>query len=66
MVRALCNNRLLPVGPGLEVVQGSIGDHAVVERAMARVTHVVHLATVKETPDCPLCPGAPTRPSHAP
>ena len=50
-VRALCHNRKLPAGPRLEVVSGSIDDRAVVERAVAGVTHVLHLATSKETPE---------------
>jgi nucleoside-diphosphate-sugar epimerase len=50
VVRALCHNRVLPAGPRLEVARGSIADRAVVESAMADVTHVVHLATCKETP----------------
>lgn len=50
-VRALCHNRTLPETERLEVVKGSIADRAVVDRAMAGVTHVFHMATVKETPD---------------
>ena len=50
-IRALCHNRLLPTGERVEAIRGSIADRAVVERAMANVTHVLHLATCKETPD---------------
>ena len=50
-VRALCHNRTLPEGQRLSVVKGSIADRAVVDEAMAGVTHVLHLATCKETPD---------------
>ena len=50
-VRALCHNRKLEPGPRLEVVTGSIEDRAVVDRAVAGVTHVLHLATSKETPE---------------
>ncbi|THD44208.1 MAG: NAD(P)-dependent oxidoreductase [Bradyrhizobium sp.] len=50
-IRALCHNRLLPEGPRLEVVKGTIADRNCVEAAMAGVTHVVHLATCKETPE---------------
>jgi nucleoside-diphosphate-sugar epimerase len=49
-VRALCHQRRLETTPRLEVFSGSISDPAVVESAMAGVTHVVHLATCKETP----------------
>ena len=50
-VRALCHNRLLPTTDRIEVASGSIAERAVVERAVAGVTHVLHLATCKETPD---------------
>jgi nucleoside-diphosphate-sugar epimerase len=50
-VRALCHNRKLPAAPRLEVATGSIENRAVVEEAMAGVTHVLHLATSKETPE---------------
>jgi UDP-glucose 4-epimerase len=50
-VRALCHNRALPATDRVEVARGSIAERAVVERAMAGVTHVLHLATCKETPD---------------
>jgi UDP-glucose 4-epimerase len=50
-IRALCHNRVLHPGPRLEIVQGSIADRAVVDQAMAEVTHVLHCATCKETPD---------------
>ena len=49
-VRALCHNRILPAGPRLEVVTGSIDQPATADRALDGVTHVVHLATSKETP----------------
>jgi UDP-glucose 4-epimerase len=50
-IRALCHNRVLQPGPRLEIVQGSISDRAVVDKAMSGVTHVLHCATCKETPD---------------
>jgi UDP-glucose 4-epimerase len=50
-IRALCHNRVLQLGPRLEIVQGSISDRAVVDKAMAGVTHVLHCATCKEMPD---------------
>ena len=50
-VRALCHNRVLPATDRVEVVSGSIAERAVVERAVAGVTHVLHLATCKETPE---------------
>ncbi len=50
-VRALCHNRVIPAGPRVEVVRGSIADREVVRSAMRGVTHVVHLATCKETPE---------------
>jgi nucleoside-diphosphate-sugar epimerase len=50
-VRALCHNRRLPARDRLEVVQGSIAERGVAERAVEGATHVVHLATSKETPD---------------
>src|SRR5262245_31948723 len=50
-IRALCHNRVLPQGPRLEVVRGSIADREVATAAVAGVTHVVHLATCKETPE---------------
>jgi UDP-glucose 4-epimerase len=49
-IRALCHNRVLQPGPRLEIVQGSIADRAVVDKAMAGITHVLHCATCKETP----------------
>lgn len=50
-VVALCFSRRPEiVHDRLEVVQGSIEHLALVETAMAGVTHVVHLATCKETP----------------
>jgi nucleoside-diphosphate-sugar epimerase len=51
VVRALCHNRKLAARPRLEVFSGSIEHRAVVEEAMAGVTHVLHLATSKETPE---------------
>ncbi|HYE04184.1 MAG TPA: NAD(P)-dependent oxidoreductase [Planctomycetota bacterium] len=50
-VRALCHNRVIPAGPRVEVVRGSISDREVVRSAMRDATHVVHLATCKETPE---------------
>ncbi len=49
--RALLHSRTLKPHERLEVINGSIADRAVVERAMDGVTHVLHLATVKETPE---------------
>jgi UDP-glucose 4-epimerase len=43
-VRALCHNRTLDAHPRLEVVRGSIEHRAVVDAAVAGVTHVLHLA----------------------
>jgi nucleoside-diphosphate-sugar epimerase len=50
-IRALCHNRLLPEGPRLSVVHGSIDDRTVSDAALQGVTHVVHLATCKEVPE---------------
>jgi UDP-glucose 4-epimerase len=50
-IRALCHNRMLPLGDRVDVVRGSIEHLGTVERAMDGVTHVLHLATCKETPD---------------
>jgi UDP-glucose 4-epimerase len=50
-VRALCHNRRLAPRERLQVVEGSIDQRAVAERAVEGVTHVLHLATSKETPD---------------
>ncbi len=50
-VRALCHNRVIPTGPRVEVIRGSIADREVVRGAMRDVSHVVHLATCKETPE---------------
>lgn len=50
-VRALCHNRTPEPHPRVEILRGSIQERAVVDRAMADVTHVLHLATSKETPD---------------
>ena len=49
-IRALCHNRSMPPRDRLEIMRGSIADRAVVEMAMAGVTHVIHMATVKEDP----------------
>jgi len=49
-IRALCHNRSMPPQDRLEIIRGSIADRAVVEMAMAGVTHVIHMATVKEDP----------------
>ncbi len=51
VVRALCHNRELVPHPRIETVHGSIEHLAIVEKALADVTHVLHLATVKETPE---------------
>ncbi|HUM68317.1 MAG TPA: NAD(P)-dependent oxidoreductase, partial [Chloroflexota bacterium] len=51
VVRALCHNRLLDGHGRLELMRGSIEDRALVEVALADVTHVLHLATSKETPE---------------
>ncbi len=48
--RALCHNRMLPSGPRLAVIHGSLADGSVAASALRGVTHVVHLATCKETP----------------
>lgn len=50
-IRAFCHNRTLPESDRLEVVRGSIANHADVEAALQGVTHILHLATCKETPD---------------
>ena len=50
-IRALCHNRMLPAGPRLEVITGSIDQRATAGRAVDGVTHVLHLATSKETPE---------------
>jgi nucleoside-diphosphate-sugar epimerase len=51
-VRALCHSRTLDIATErLEIARGSIEHRAVVEEAMAGVTHVLHLATCKETPE---------------
>lgn len=49
-VRALCHNRKLAEHERLEVAEGDIAEHSVVQRLMDGVTHVLHLATCKETP----------------
>jgi len=48
-IRALCHNRMLPAGPRLEVVSGSIEERETAGRAVDGVSHVLHLATSKET-----------------
>jgi len=50
-VRALCHNRMLEAQERLEVIRGSIDDHATVLRAVEGVSHVLHLATSKESPE---------------
>jgi nucleoside-diphosphate-sugar epimerase len=50
-LRVLCHNRKLAAHDRLEVLSGSISDRAVVDTALAGVTHVLHLATCKETPE---------------
>jgi nucleoside-diphosphate-sugar epimerase len=49
-IRALCHNRTCDEHERVGIARGSIADRAVVDRALAGVTHVVHLATCKETP----------------
>jgi nucleoside-diphosphate-sugar epimerase len=49
-MRALCHNRTCEQHDRVEIVHGTIADRAVVDDALAGVTHVVHLATCKETP----------------
>jgi nucleoside-diphosphate-sugar epimerase len=48
---ALCNNRKTESNARIRIVQGSISDVSVVDRAMDGVTHVLHMAAVKESPD---------------
>jgi nucleoside-diphosphate-sugar epimerase len=50
-VRALTHNRSMEQTERIEVLNGTIEDPAVVERAVEGATHVLHLATVKETPE---------------
>ncbi len=50
-VVALCNNRTVEAGERVSVIQGSMADESVVERALDGVTHVLHMAAVKESPD---------------
>ena len=50
-IRALCHNRVLPAGPTLSVMQGTIADRETCRAAVEGVSHVVHLATCKETPE---------------
>jgi len=49
-LRALCHNRTCEQHDRVEIAHGTIADRAVVDDALAGVTHVVHLATCKETP----------------
>jgi uncharacterized protein YbjT (DUF2867 family) len=49
-VRALCHNRILPAGPRLEVVTGSIDQPGTADRALDGVTHVVHLPPARKRP----------------
>ena len=58
-LRALCHNRALGAHPRLESITGSIEHRAVVDEAVAGVTHVLHLATSKETPDSVMPAAAP-------
>mgnify|MGYP001055605602 CR=1 FL=1 len=51
IIRALCHRRRPGPHERLEIVSGSIEHRAVVEAALAGVTHVVHLASVKQTPE---------------
>lgn len=50
-IRALCHNRVLPEGPSLSVLKGTIADRETCRAAVEGVSHVVHLATCKETPE---------------
>lgn len=50
-IRALCHNRVLPEGPSLSVMKGTIADRETCRAAVEGVSHVVHLATCKETPE---------------
>ncbi len=50
-IRALCHNRSVEESERVSIVRGSIAERAVVQQAMAGVTHVIHLATCKETPE---------------
>ncbi len=50
-VVALCNNRLIEAADRVSIVQGSMADNQIIERALDGVTHVVHLAAVKESPN---------------
>ncbi|WP_119301245.1 NAD-dependent epimerase/dehydratase family protein [Dongia deserti] len=49
-IRALCHTRTWGAHERVEIARGTIADRAVVNDALAGVTHVVHLATCKETP----------------
>jgi nucleoside-diphosphate-sugar epimerase len=50
-VVAVCHNRRIETSDRVEVVDGSLANPAVIERAMAGATHVLHMAAVKESPD---------------
>jgi uncharacterized protein YbjT (DUF2867 family) len=50
-IRALCHNRSVEESERVSIVRGSIAERAVVQAAVAGVTHVIHLATCKETPE---------------
>lgn len=50
-IRALCHNRSIEESERVSIVRGSIAERAVVQEALAGVTHVIHLATCKETPE---------------
>jgi nucleoside-diphosphate-sugar epimerase len=50
-IRALCHNRVLPEGPALAVMRGTIADRETCREAVEGVSHVVHLATCKEIPE---------------
>ena len=50
-VVALCHNRRVAESDRVTVVSGSLADAAVIDKAMAGVTHVLHMAAVKESPD---------------
>lgn len=50
-IRVLCHNRMLPAGPGLSVMRGTIADRETCRAAVDGISHVIHLATCKETPE---------------
>ena len=48
---ALCHNRRVTESDRVTVVSGSLADAAIIDKAMAGVTHVLHMAAVKESPE---------------